>query len=371
MECTQIIAKLRVAARKRSGAHGSPASCFTRKSIGYLDELRSTVDLRGRNRHDIVTIDDQGIAPSRVACLLMPLGMVSTAIVLRRNAGLRPQQIAHHPVAPRDARCLFRKHNRLVGKRRRQAQTAPSHGHQKQGAHFRFLHGGRFRTDELHGDARLSQPFNALGAVDKCSEPIWRCELSPYERTRQILTQGVASAKLVTQGDELAHGKGLGHLNEHELGRAHGNTRADFKESPTRKHRGKLMEANPLRRVASSFGPRKDMEGILSCSIFPQFFEHAPQAALLHTRNYRTNGGLGICRASKRAKALQMRGREMPHIASAQIMKGAQRQGMVTRPCSKKAQGRYMAENHFHALQDNRPCALSIMIDANLSNRHS
>lgn len=91
MKLAQIMAKLQVTVGKRDRAHGRSASCLARKGIGYLDELEDAVDLRGGDRYDIEAVGEQGIAPSGVVCLLMPLGMESETVVLCRDASLRPE----------------------------------------------------------------------------------------------------------------------------------------------------------------------------------------------------------------------------------------------------------------------------------------
>lgn len=148
VELAQLVTKLQMTIGKRSGTHGSPPLRFAREGVGYLYELGDAVDLRGRDRHDVEAVSEQGIAPPGVARLLMPFGMEGTTVVLRRNTSLRPQQIAHHSIAPRDARRFFRKSNGLVSKCRRQAQTASTHRRKKQRGHFRFFHRCRFRADE-------------------------------------------------------------------------------------------------------------------------------------------------------------------------------------------------------------------------------
>ena len=195
--------------------------------------------------------------------------MKGKAVVLRRNAGLRPQKVAYHPIAPCDARRLLRKRNRLVGECRRQAQTAPPHGRHKQRIHFRLLGRSRFRVDELNSDARFPQAFHALDAVNERGESGRRCKLRPHERARTIRLKGVASAKLISQSNELAHREGFGQLDKHKFRRAYGHAGSDFEKGPTQQRRSKLMEANTLRGMTPDFGPRENVKRALDRGVAP------------------------------------------------------------------------------------------------------
>ncbi len=123
--------------------------------------------------------------------------------------------------------------NRLVGECRRQAQTAPPHGRHKQRIHFHLLGRSRFRVDELNSDARFPQAFHALDAVNERGESGRRCRLRPHERARTIRLKGVASAKLISQSNELAHREGFGQLDKHKFRRAYGHAGSDFEKGPT------------------------------------------------------------------------------------------------------------------------------------------